>query len=430
MTAEKNIKERTKVVLRHIPPGFTADSLLHLLKSNLDPFPQHDFFHFSPADYSLYPYLFCRAYFNFTSPESAFSFKDKFDGQKFEDCNKVISAGIVEYAPFQRVPKRFKKDVRSGTIDKDPDYLEFLKELETEPEAPPSIETIINEIEKQRAARIEQQSSTALLDYIKNRRSERSLSPSGKPQYPRRSAKVEDHDNRKFKNDRRTHVKTSSETDSTEVNSVEIRSRNNVKADRHSRAAESKVNKPDKPIYIPGKKKAEEVFQESHQSEGEADSKHNPREERISYRRDKLDSDKKNKDLVHETAHDHGKNDWDTKRDSDPGYRKDQEYRRSDNNDQDRRNRDRYRDDAREYRRDSYDSRSRRDKEFRHNSYDDRSEKDFDQNNDFYAKRGSHSRGSYRGGYSRGSGWREDRRGGRGSRSRGRGSSRGDRSDR
>ena len=439
MTAEKGIKERTKVVLRHIPPGFTSESLLLLLESNLNPFPEHDFFHFAPADYSLVPYLFCRAYFNFTDPESAFSFKDKFNGQKFEDCNKIISAGIVEYAPFQRIPKRFKKDIRSGTIDKDPDYLEFLKELEIEPEAPPSIETIINEIEKQRAARIEQQSSTALLEYIKHRRSERSLSPNSKPQYPRRdryTAKADDNDGRKFKNDRRAHVKTSSETDQVEANSEEIRSRNNVKAERNSKPVESKV-KPDKAIYVPGKKKSEDsakqilTSQEISNSESENDIKNRSKDERHSYRRDKLDSDKKGKDQNHEPDHDHGKGEQEPKGDCDSGYRRDREYRRNDNSEQDRRGRDRYnRDDDRgDYRRDGYDSRTRRDKEFRRDGYDDRRDKDYDRDGDFYEKRGG--RGSYRGGFnSRGSGWREDRRGGRGSRGRGRGTSRGDRSDR
>ena len=37
---------------------------------------------------------------------------------------------MVEFAPFQKVPKRIvskKKDARCGTIDQDQDYLDFLE---------------------------------------------------------------------------------------------------------------------------------------------------------------------------------------------------------------------------------------------------------------------------------------------------------------
>lgn len=37
---------------------------------------------------------------------------------------------IVEYAPFQRIlKKRRKKDIKCGTIENDPAYMEFLESL-------------------------------------------------------------------------------------------------------------------------------------------------------------------------------------------------------------------------------------------------------------------------------------------------------------
>ena len=437
MAVEKTTKERTKVVLRHIPPGFTSESLLELLIKTVVPFPKYDFYHFAPADYSLAPYLSCRAYFNFLTPESAFLFKDRFDGQKFIDCNKVQSVGIVEYAPFQRIPKRFKKDVRSGTIDKDPEYLEFLKELKIEPEAPPSIETIIDEIEKQRATRAEQQSSTALLEYIKTRRAERSLSPHSKPQYPRkeRPAKVEDreiHRNKGGRSRGRSNSEEEGYDNRERPRAEEFRSRNNVKHDRLPKSATK--GKPEKAIYVPGKKKSDEpakyILSSSSRDKSdvsktskddETDKKCN--EERQSYRRDRYDSDKKdtNSEAVHNSS------EYD-KRDRREGSSSDRRGRRDDHHDSDRNanGREYRRDDNKDYRRDGYESRNKREKEYRRDGYNDdrdRRDRDYDRD-DYYDRKG---RGSYRGGYNRS--WRDDRRG-RGGRGRGRGSSRGHSGDR
>jgi regulator of nonsense transcripts 3 len=59
---------------------------------------------------------------------------------------------MVEFAPFQKIPKRAarKKDSKCGTIENDTDYLRFLenKEKEAETEAPPSTtQEVLEEIE-------------------------------------------------------------------------------------------------------------------------------------------------------------------------------------------------------------------------------------------------------------------------------------------
>lgn len=51
--------------------------------------------------------------------------------------------GIVEYAPFQRIPKKKKKkDPKCGTIESDPIYQEFLESLtkDAEVENQPKLE--------------------------------------------------------------------------------------------------------------------------------------------------------------------------------------------------------------------------------------------------------------------------------------------------
>ena len=269
MAVEKVSKERTKVVLRHIPPGYTADDLLNILKRTLKPFPQYDFYHFASPDYSLDPYLSCRAYFNFSEPSDIIRFKDAFNGQKFIDCNKVQMIGIVEYAPFQRIPKRNKKDGKAGSIDKDLDYIEFLEELKMEPEAPPSIETIMDEIEKRRIARAEEQSTTALLDYIKTRRASRSLSPHNRSHFRKdrdrhhktddtHRYKTRDHkfSSEDIKEYRRKHDSEGDDTKGYKYSEDEPRSRNNVKSERL--AASKSRTIPEKPLYVPLKKKSDD----------------------------------------------------------------------------------------------------------------------------------------------------------------------------
>lgn len=60
---------------------------------------------------------------------------------------------MVEFAPFQKVPKRTgskKKDARCGTIDQDPDYLAFLEAVanpETVTLQP--LEAVLEEIQAQ-----------------------------------------------------------------------------------------------------------------------------------------------------------------------------------------------------------------------------------------------------------------------------------------
>ena len=49
---------------------------------------------------------------------------------------------MVEFAPFQKIPKRVsrKRDAKCGTIESDPDFIRFLEQREkaAEDETPPS----------------------------------------------------------------------------------------------------------------------------------------------------------------------------------------------------------------------------------------------------------------------------------------------------
>ncbi|KOB77392.1 Upf3 regulator of nonsense transcripts-like protein B [Operophtera brumata] len=119
----KSQRPLTKIVMRRLPPTMTEESFLE----QVSPIPEHDHFYFAKADPSLGNNLYSRAYINFVNVDDIYLFRDKFDGVEF--------VGIVEYAPFQRIPKKKKKkDPKCSTIESDPIYQEFIENLTKEPE--------------------------------------------------------------------------------------------------------------------------------------------------------------------------------------------------------------------------------------------------------------------------------------------------------
>ena len=68
----------------------------------------------------------CRAYFNFATREDVLTFSSACNGRVFRDeTGADFGAAIVEFAPFQKIPRRKlrKKDAKIDTINDDPDFL-------------------------------------------------------------------------------------------------------------------------------------------------------------------------------------------------------------------------------------------------------------------------------------------------------------------
>uniref|UniRef100_A0A1B6MB38 UPF3 domain-containing protein n=1 Tax=Graphocephala atropunctata TaxID=36148 RepID=A0A1B6MB38_9HEMI len=127
----KEEKPATKVVVRRLPPSMTEEQF----KNQVSPLPEIDYFYFVPADMSLMPNAFCRAYINFVDQSDLFIFTQKFDGYVFVDSKGNEFPAIVEFAPFQRIPKNRpnrKKDPKVGTIEADPGFIAFKERLEAE----------------------------------------------------------------------------------------------------------------------------------------------------------------------------------------------------------------------------------------------------------------------------------------------------------
>lgn len=98
----------------------------------IDPVPEHDYFYFVSADWTLGQNATCRAYINFCQQNDIFIFKDKFDGYVFVDAKGTEYPAIVEFAPFQGLPKgkSRKKDNKVNTIEKEAHYTTFLESLQ------------------------------------------------------------------------------------------------------------------------------------------------------------------------------------------------------------------------------------------------------------------------------------------------------------
>ncbi|XP_031626703.1 regulator of nonsense transcripts 3B-like [Contarinia nasturtii] len=162
------VKPLAKVVIRRLPPTMTEDEFV----KQIEPIPDHDYFYFVAADWSLGVNATCRAYVNFCNQNDIFIFRDKFDGYVFVDNKGTEYPAVVEFAPFQGLPKgkSRKKDHKASTIENEQHYLTFLeslKEDETEGKSELKMEYSFQIKDDQKIT------STPLLEYLANVRQER-----------------------------------------------------------------------------------------------------------------------------------------------------------------------------------------------------------------------------------------------------------------
>lgn len=163
---EKELHQ-TKVIIRRLPPDFTEEKLIE----KLSPLPPHNYFYFAPGDPTLGPHGCSRAYISFSELPLILPFRDQFDGSVFETEKGQKYRAIVEFAPYQNIPKKSKRkpDTRCGTIEQDADYQAFLQLYETKPEPRPSID-LLTYSEDAEANKIPDVQVTPLIEYLKEKR--------------------------------------------------------------------------------------------------------------------------------------------------------------------------------------------------------------------------------------------------------------------
>ncbi|PSS29122.1 Regulator of nonsense transcripts like [Actinidia chinensis var. chinensis] len=177
--------DRTKVVVRHLPPTISQSALAEQIDGRFA--GRYNSVFFLPGKSSPKRQSYARVYLDFKRPEDVIEFAEFFDGHVFVNEKGTQFRTIVEYAPSQRVPKHWsKKDGREGTIFKDPDYMEFLEFLAKPVENLPSAEIQLERREAERAgAAKDAPIITPLMDFVRQKRAtkggnRRSLS-NGKP---------------------------------------------------------------------------------------------------------------------------------------------------------------------------------------------------------------------------------------------------------
>ncbi|KAG8368865.1 hypothetical protein BUALT_Bualt15G0091100 [Buddleja alternifolia] len=162
--------DRTKVVLRHLPPTISRSNLVERVDSGFS--GRYRWLSFCPGKFSPKHLTYSRAYINFKKPDDVIEFAEFFNGHVFVNEKGTQFKAIVEYAPSQRVPKQWSKnDGREGTILKDPEYLEFLEFLAKPVENLPSAEIQLERKEAERAgAPKDVPVVTPLMDYVRQKR--------------------------------------------------------------------------------------------------------------------------------------------------------------------------------------------------------------------------------------------------------------------
>lgn len=181
----KDPLDKTKVVLRHLPPAISQAALMEEIDGRFA--GRYKWFRFRPGKNNQKNQHHARAYIDFNRPEDVAEFAEFFDGHIFVNEKGAQFKVHVEYAPSQRVPKTWSKnDGREGTIIKDPEYLEFLEHLAKPAENLPSAEIQLERREAERAGgQKDMLIVTPLMEFVRQKRAVKSGSQrspaNGKP---------------------------------------------------------------------------------------------------------------------------------------------------------------------------------------------------------------------------------------------------------
>ncbi len=169
---EKELHQ-TKVVIRRLPPDLTEEKLLEVLSD----LPSYNYFYFVAGDPSLGNLATSRAYFSFVDESSILTFRDKYDGLYLESEKGLRYRAVVEFAPYQGIPKRQRKkpDARIATIEQDADYLAFVEVAEVKTQ-PPSMAELTSYVDSIGASKVPNVQRTPLIDFLieSHKRSSRS----------------------------------------------------------------------------------------------------------------------------------------------------------------------------------------------------------------------------------------------------------------
>uniref|UniRef100_A0A182RDK1 UPF3 domain-containing protein n=1 Tax=Anopheles funestus TaxID=62324 RepID=A0A182RDK1_ANOFN len=182
----------TRVVIRRLPPTMTQAVFCEQISTD-GKMPNNDEFYFVGPDWTLGHNASCRAYINFTNSEDVFRFTDSYDGYTFVDAKGMEHQAVVEYAPFQKLPKTRsrRKDPKCNTIETDTHFLAFQEALAAEEQ-----EALHGRGTQEFSFKIEQEektTTTPLLEFIAQRKQEKRDEKRRKQDEKRRMREEERH---------------------------------------------------------------------------------------------------------------------------------------------------------------------------------------------------------------------------------------------
>ncbi|KAK9902689.1 hypothetical protein WJX75_002864 [Coccomyxa subellipsoidea] len=179
--------ERTKVVIRKLPPSIVNADVRELVDSTS---AKYNWYSFVQGKTSVKRVVHSRCYVNFEDPSDIPAFKAAVEAHAFVTDRGAQFRGCVEYAPFQKVPQgKPKRDPREGTLEKDPEYLAFVESLDAQPEALPSADAAGSS--GQRNGQESGPQVTALMAYLQDKHSIKKKAPVVVVARPRAEAKAD-----------------------------------------------------------------------------------------------------------------------------------------------------------------------------------------------------------------------------------------------
>ncbi|KAI4200495.1 MAG: hypothetical protein LQ350_003865 [Teloschistes chrysophthalmus] len=131
---------RLKLVIRRLPPGLTQAEFEECLGAEWQVGSgKVDWVAFKPGKVSkdlAKPSKPSRAYLNVTKQDHISALADKVRTTTFNDAKASFRDSVllgppsVEFAPYSKAPhSKMRRDARQGTIDQDPEFIEFLESL-------------------------------------------------------------------------------------------------------------------------------------------------------------------------------------------------------------------------------------------------------------------------------------------------------------
>lgn len=185
--ASKQKTPSHKAVVRRLPSKLTAEEFYNVVDAlhirddvSWSYFVQGDSGEgYSRGDPTTNPeFRYGRAYLNFNTAPGLEYFLDNFGGYPFVDSKGKEWPCVVMRAPLLKVPQagRRRKDTKfMGTIEQDPDYLEFLAELQKEPVPPKTAEQLMaaRDADEAKAKAQAEQDVTPLVAFMRKKRDEK-----------------------------------------------------------------------------------------------------------------------------------------------------------------------------------------------------------------------------------------------------------------